>query len=152
MKVVVTGATGFVGRHLVKKLLRNGHKVIAVARNLKRAEEFEWFEEVRFVQADLHRNYCPVIEELEEGIEGSEDKVVKVSIDYCFMGSKGLVKDWAWRDNDGREADGVEAKGNPILAMQGDGHQRVFAYPVQKKGAYEAVVEQMVKDLGSIGK
>ena len=66
MKVVVTGATGFVGRHLVKKLLQNGHKVIAVARNLKRAEEFEWFEEVRFIQADLHRNYCPVIEELDE--------------------------------------------------------------------------------------
>ena len=65
MKVIVTGATGFIGRHLVKKILQNGHKVIAVARNLKRAEEIEWFDEVRFVQTDLHRNYFPVIEELD---------------------------------------------------------------------------------------
>jgi dTDP-6-deoxy-L-talose 4-dehydrogenase (NAD+) len=62
---MVTGATGFIGRHLVKKLLQNGHQVIAVARNLGRAKEFEWFDEVSFIQVDLHLNYRPVIEGLD---------------------------------------------------------------------------------------
>ncbi len=65
MRVIVTGATGFIGRHLVRKLLQNRHQVIAVTRDLKRAKEFEWFDEVDFIQADLHLNYGPVIERLD---------------------------------------------------------------------------------------
>ena len=66
LKVMVTGATGFVGRHLVRKLLQNGHKVFAVARDLNSAREFEWFDQVEFLQADLHLNYLPAIEKLDD--------------------------------------------------------------------------------------
>ena len=88
----------------------------------------------------------------EEADQGDEERIPKVAIDYCFMGSKGLVKDGEWRDGEGREIDGVEAKDNPILAMQEDGAERIFAYPVVKKGAYEAVVKLIVADIESMGK
>jgi dTDP-6-deoxy-L-talose 4-dehydrogenase (NAD+) len=51
---MVTGATGFVGRHVVRALLRRGHSVIAVARNLNKAQELDWFEKVKFIAWDLH--------------------------------------------------------------------------------------------------
>jgi len=34
MKIIVTGATGFVGRHVVGQLLLADHEIIAVARDL----------------------------------------------------------------------------------------------------------------------
>ena len=37
MKVAITGGTGFIGAHLIRALLDDGHTVRAVVRNLKRA-------------------------------------------------------------------------------------------------------------------
>jgi uncharacterized protein (TIGR01777 family) len=37
MKIFVTGATGFIGQHLVKQLLKNNHKVICYTRNQMKA-------------------------------------------------------------------------------------------------------------------
>lgn len=55
MNVLVTGATGFVGRHVVPRLLERGHTVTAVARDDERARTFPWFEQVTFVACDIHR-------------------------------------------------------------------------------------------------
>lgn len=38
MKVLITGATGFVGRHMVRELLSQGYEVGCLVRNLKKAE------------------------------------------------------------------------------------------------------------------
>lgn len=60
MKVLVTGATGFIGNHLVKQLLKDAVEVIATSRNIEKARKYEWFPKVRYIQCDLkeeHEDY-----------------------------------------------------------------------------------------------
>ena len=56
MKILVTGATGFVGQHLIPQLLENGHDVTAVARDEVRAQGFDWYERVLFIAQDIHQS------------------------------------------------------------------------------------------------
>jgi dTDP-6-deoxy-L-talose 4-dehydrogenase (NAD+) len=57
--VLVTGATGFIGRQLVPQLLERGHDVVALARDEGTACAFDWFRRVRFVACDLGRDPVP---------------------------------------------------------------------------------------------
>ncbi len=50
MRVLVTGATGFVGRHLVTRLVAEGHSVVAYVRN---PDKFKGLEGVTLVVGDL---------------------------------------------------------------------------------------------------
>lgn len=61
MRVMVTGATGFVGRHVVDELLVRGHSVCAIARDSKRASEMAWFDRVEFVECDLHKDFSRLL-------------------------------------------------------------------------------------------
>lgn len=54
MNVLVTGVTGFVGRHLVAALLARGCAVRAVARHTDTAASMPWINDVEFVAADIH--------------------------------------------------------------------------------------------------
>ncbi|MEI7868326.1 MAG: NAD(P)-dependent oxidoreductase [Candidatus Methylumidiphilus sp.] len=54
MKVLVTGASGFIGRHAVSALIKRGHTVIATSRSAESARKFQWFDEVRFVPYDVY--------------------------------------------------------------------------------------------------
>ena len=55
--IIVTGATGFVGRHMVPYLLKNGYRVIAVGRNKNKAKQFSWFDDVEFHELDYHESF-----------------------------------------------------------------------------------------------
>ncbi|MET0845985.1 MAG: NAD(P)-dependent oxidoreductase [Pseudomonas sp.] len=68
MKVLVTGATGFVGRHLVSALLARGCEVRAVARNAETAANMPWINAVEFVAADIHAADLDIAA-LSEGID-----------------------------------------------------------------------------------
>jgi dTDP-6-deoxy-L-talose 4-dehydrogenase (NAD+) len=68
VKVLVTGATGFVGRHLVAALLARGCEIRAVARNAETAQGMPWINDVEFIAADIHAADLNVVA-LTEGID-----------------------------------------------------------------------------------
>ncbi|MCE2965283.1 MAG: NAD(P)-dependent oxidoreductase [Alphaproteobacteria bacterium] len=53
-RVIISGATGFIGQHLVPMLLRGGYEITALARDSARARSFDWFPEVDFIAHDIH--------------------------------------------------------------------------------------------------
>lgn len=53
MKVLVTGATGFIGSHVIPELLKSDVGVIATSNNPEAAKKAGWFERVKFIEFDL---------------------------------------------------------------------------------------------------
>ncbi len=53
MRALVTGASGFLGRHVVRALLGRGHTVRALVRPATALEELEWPASVEIFRADL---------------------------------------------------------------------------------------------------
>ncbi len=55
MRVLVTGAAGFLGRHVVASLLQRGHSVRALIRPTAPIDDLDWADRVDIVRADLRR-------------------------------------------------------------------------------------------------
>lgn len=54
MKVLITGASGFIGNHVTAHLLTNGHEVIATSSSQEKARQHKWFKEVAYVPLNLN--------------------------------------------------------------------------------------------------
>jgi len=52
LKILVTGATGFLGRHIVRWLINNGYDVIATSTSENKAKAFDWYDKVTFIPCD----------------------------------------------------------------------------------------------------
>jgi uncharacterized protein YbjT (DUF2867 family) len=52
MRILVTGATGYVGSRLVTALLADQHQVVAATRNPERLNRFGWFDDIAAVTLD----------------------------------------------------------------------------------------------------
>lgn len=53
VEVAVTGATGFIGRHVVERLLEDGHRVLAVSRDGGAARSMPWADRVEHLFCDV---------------------------------------------------------------------------------------------------
>ena len=54
MKILVTGATGFIGNHVVQWLVDHGYTVIATGTSEEKAKQFSWINSVTFIPCDYY--------------------------------------------------------------------------------------------------
>ncbi len=81
LRVLITGANGFLGRHVVAEFVRRGHAVRALIRPTARVDELNWPEAIEVVRAELRgaRNLAAafvgvdVLVHLAAAVTGSED-------------------------------------------------------------------------------
>jgi uncharacterized protein YbjT (DUF2867 family) len=59
MRILVTGATGYVGSRLITELPSQGHEVVATSRNVDRLAEFGWNGDVTAVAAAADADRVP---------------------------------------------------------------------------------------------
>ena len=52
-KVLVTGASGFIGNYVVQELLRMNCSVMATSVNEQKARQYKWFDHVRYIPFDF---------------------------------------------------------------------------------------------------
>ncbi|RYD71650.1 MAG: NAD-dependent epimerase/dehydratase family protein, partial [Sphingobacteriales bacterium] len=61
MKVLVTGATGFIGNYVVNELLSRGVTVIATSANEANAKDKTWYSGVNYIPFTT-ANLIPILE------------------------------------------------------------------------------------------
>jgi len=58
-KVLVTGATGFIGNYVIKELLKQDFEIIATSSREEKAKQQDWFDKVNYIQFDFARFDSP---------------------------------------------------------------------------------------------
>ena len=53
MKLLVTGATGFIGNHFVRQALRQGHEITVITRDKSVVLESDWGNQVVIIETDI---------------------------------------------------------------------------------------------------
>jgi nucleoside-diphosphate-sugar epimerase len=53
-KILVTGASGFLGEYVIEYLLGKGYSIIATSSSVSKASKKKWFERVNYIPFDLN--------------------------------------------------------------------------------------------------
>ena len=48
-KVLVTGATGFIGNYVIAELLKYNVEIVATSSNAEKAKQQSWFDKVKYI-------------------------------------------------------------------------------------------------------
>jgi dTDP-6-deoxy-L-talose 4-dehydrogenase (NAD+) len=64
MKILVTGAAGFIGNYVILELLKNNIEVLAVDRDIEKARNKVWFDKVKFFAMDINDIKDDVFDEI----------------------------------------------------------------------------------------
>ncbi|MGE2737138.1 NAD(P)H-binding protein [Mycolicibacterium vaccae] len=91
-RILVTGATGYIGSRLVGQLLDEGHTVIAASRNRERLQDYGWHDRVQTVSLDAHQ---------EASVRQAFDDAGPVDVVYYLVHGIGQP---GFRDADNRAA------------------------------------------------
>ena len=73
MRIALTGATGFIGQHLVPRLVERGHEVIALARDTAKVDAYRW-KGVRAIKFDLGTSPAQVAADV-----GTQDALIHLA-------------------------------------------------------------------------
>jgi nucleoside-diphosphate-sugar epimerase len=66
MNILVTGATGFIGRHVVPLCLQAGHSVTVIMRHKSALSAFGWSKDVRVIEADIYQLESAWLDQIEQ--------------------------------------------------------------------------------------
>lgn len=87
MRVLLTGATGFIGSHVLKQLLDEGHDITILVRNSNKIPVLHSFPNIKIVQCNMH-DYGIV----DEHVKG-KDALIHIALDYSEGAYNMLVHD-----------------------------------------------------------
>ncbi|HYJ64640.1 MAG TPA: NAD-dependent epimerase/dehydratase family protein, partial [Parafilimonas sp.] len=54
MKVLTTGATGFIGNYVIEELLKYNVEIVATSSNEEKAKQQLWFDNVKYIPFDFN--------------------------------------------------------------------------------------------------
>lgn len=103
MKILITGATGFIGNYVIRELLAQNHEVIATSRSESKARSCDWYDLVRYIRFDLNTRKENLYEFFEkpdrlihlawEGLPNYQDRIhIEQSLTNNYWFLKNLIE------------------------------------------------------------
>lgn len=82
LKILISGASGFIGKNLISKLLKKNNEITVIVRSKKKIKKQDWFNKVNVIEGDifkkrdffLRKNYNVLIHLAWDNLDNFNDK------------------------------------------------------------------------------